>query len=82
MEIQKDKGYLRALLYGLVNPEVLKDLSIKILDDTQATEEQKQRALKFAEDYKVYMEFVNSLPDGERAICVDQNGRRTDLRAR
>ena len=83
-EVQYRPDYLNELFYGILDPEELKQAAIRILDNPKSPKILRENALAFADAYKTYVNFEANTPSFsmERAICVDQNGRRTDLRAR
>lgn len=77
--------YIESIKYDEIDPDALREIAIAALDNPSSTKEEREEALVQAEAFKEFVRQQISKPPGkydQKAICVDNKGRRTDLKPR
>jgi hypothetical protein len=78
-------GVFKLLVAFGIDPEEIKSVAIKILDNPNSTKKDRESALNFARQYKILVrDSCIHTPEisEQKAICVDNHGRRVDLKTR
>ena len=81
----KHPGMFNTVISLGIDPELLKAIAVWILDNPRSSESELKSAQIFVDVYKnIIRESSERKPKftDERAICVDNKGRRTDLKSR